>query len=84
MENNPYITWKAFFNVILALIITTGTPICGAIAWGWSDYQAKITILKSETRNHIHDVEIRLNHQVQRIEDKLDSVLDYLIKNDNE
>lgn len=72
MEKNQYITWKAFFYVILALILAVGTPVCGAIAWGWS-----------ETQTDIYNVETRLNTQVQRIEDKLDNILDYLIKDDH-
>ncbi len=94
MENNRYVSWKSFFKIILALILATGTPVCGAIAWGWSDYQSKITILKSETQNQIKDietetqnqikdVEIRLGSQVQRIENKVDMVLDYLIQHND-
>ncbi len=73
MEKNQYITWKGFFYVILALIIAAGAPVCGAIAWGWS-----------ETQTDIHNVEVRLVSQVQRIEKKLDNILDYLIHNANE
>ena len=76
MEHNNYITWKAFFSIVLALIVAMGTPVCGAIAWGWSD-------LKAETRTQVKDSEIRLNSQVQRIENKLDVVLDYLIQHDD-
>lgn len=68
MEKDHYITWKTFINILMGIIMATG----GAMAWGWS-----------ETRNEIQNVELRMDHQIQRIEDKLDIVLDYLIQHDD-
>lgn len=80
MENNSYITWKAFLNITLAVVVPVITLICGAIAWGWNTHNSTHYNENLASRQQTQAVEVRLNNHVQRIEDKLDKILDHLMQ----
>jgi len=65
-------------TIIIAFILALGTPICGALAWGWNDHNSR-PHHGAATHVEVTSVEARLNSHVERIENKLDVILEHLM-----